>query len=74
MVGEAVNDEIQKFNTDLTVLGIATFGTIKNKEKLVKRVKLRTFAMPTAQNGAYLQSGPKTEDVRKKCFNGMKII
>jgi hypothetical protein len=39
LVGEAVNEEIHKYNTELTVLGIATYGTIKYRERLVNKVR-----------------------------------
>ena len=35
LVGEALAEEYHKYNTNLTVLGIATWGTIEFKEKLV---------------------------------------
>lgn len=38
LVGEAVASELHKYNTPLTVLGIATWGKIKNRELLVNPV------------------------------------
>ena len=40
LVGEAVNEEIHKYNTSITVLGISTFGTIKYRERLINKVNL----------------------------------
>ena len=37
-VGEAVADELPKYNTKLTVLGIATWGGVKDRELLVNKL------------------------------------
>ena len=39
LVGEAVADELHKYNTHLTVLGIATWGIIKDKDVLINPVR-----------------------------------
>ena len=38
LVGEAVAEELHKYKTSLTVLGISTYGSIKYREKLVNLV------------------------------------
>ena len=38
LVGEAVAEELHKFNTTLTVIGIATWGILKHREQLANPV------------------------------------
>ena len=38
LVGEAVAEELHEYDTNLTVLGIATWGVIKDKELLINPV------------------------------------
>ena len=38
LVGEAVAEELNKYNKNITVLGIATFGVVKFRERLVNKV------------------------------------
>jgi hypothetical protein len=40
LVGEAVADELHEYDTNLTVLGIATWGVIKDKNFLINPVNL----------------------------------
>ena len=43
LVGEAVSEELHKYSTNLTVLGIATWGTLKHRENLVNPVCLINY-------------------------------
>ena len=38
LVGEAVAEELDKYNSDLPVIGIATWGKVSMREKLINRV------------------------------------
>ena len=40
LVGEAVADELHEYDTNLTVLGIATWGVIKDKHFLINPVNI----------------------------------
>ena len=39
LVGEAVADELDKYNLNLPVIGIATWGKVFMREKFINRVK-----------------------------------
>ncbi len=40
LVGEAFAEEINKYNRPLPLIGIATFGMIKNREMLINNVNI----------------------------------
>jgi hypothetical protein len=40
LVGDAVAEELHKFNTPLTVIGIATWGTIASNDLLINPVRI----------------------------------
>ena len=42
LVGEAVASELHKYNTKVTVLGIATWGVVKYRDSLVNPVGFNT--------------------------------
>ncbi len=43
LVGEAVADEGQKYNSDFTVLGIAAWGRIAYRNRMINKVCLLSF-------------------------------
>ena len=55
LVGEAVADELDKYNTNLPVIGIATWGKINMRSKLIRNSR-NSYLVPTKFNESVINS------------------